>query len=66
MKDISYTFEPHVYNDCHVMLMMACEFKNIAILNLKDINYRCVLWNMAKTEAINMLGNFEFENKGVL
>ena len=66
MKDISDTFEPHVYNYCHDMLMMACEFKNIAILNLKGVNYRCVLWNMAKTEAINMLGNSEFENKGVL
>ena len=28
--------------------MMNYELKNIAILNVKGVDYRCVLWNMTK------------------
>ena len=28
--------------------MMAYELENIAILNVKAIDYRCALWNMTK------------------
>ena len=39
-KDIGYKFEPHV---CNEILTMACELEKIAILNVKDVEYRCVL-----------------------
>ena len=32
--------------------MLAYELKNIAILNVKGVDYRCVLWNMSKNDAI--------------
>ena len=46
--------------------MMAYEFKNIAILNVKGVDYRCVLCNMTKNDAINLLNNSWLDNKGVL
>ena len=36
---------------------MAYELKYIAILNLKGVDYRYVLWNMSKTDVINRLNN---------
>ena len=33
--------------------MMASGLENIAILNIKGVDYRCVLWNMTKNDAIN-------------
>ena len=36
--------------------MMAYELENIAILNIKRLDYRCVIWNMTKIDANN---NFE-------
>ena len=42
-KDIGYKFEPYVCNRCHNVSMMAYEFENIAILNVKG-----ALWNMTK------------------
>ena len=36
------------------------ELQNIAILSVKDVDYKCVLWGISKNEAINML------NKSVL
>ena len=65
-KDIGYKYEPYVYNGCHDLSMMAYELKNIAILNVKRVDYRCVLWNMTQNDAINLLNNSWLDNKGVL
>ena len=45
---------------------MAYELKNIAILNVKGVDYRCVLWNITKNDATNMLGSSKLDNKGTL
>ena len=42
-KDIVFKFEPHVCNKCHDELMTAYELKNIAILNVKCVDFRCIL-----------------------
>ena len=39
-KDIGYKFEPYVCNECHDISMMAYELENIAILNVKGVDYR--------------------------
>ena len=41
--------------------MMAYGLKNIAILNVKGVDYRCVLWNMTRNDAINRLNNSELD-----
>ena len=33
------------------LLIMAYKLKNIAILNVKGVDYRCVLWNVTKNDA---------------
>ena len=45
---------------------MAYELKNIAIQNVKGVDNRCVLWNMTKSDAVNLLNNSVLDNKGVL
>ena len=40
--------------------------KNIAILNVIGIDYRCVLRNMSKNDAINRLNNSKLDDKGTL
>ena len=63
-KDICYKFEPYVSNRCHDISMMVYELQNIAILNVKRVDYRCILWNMTKNDAINNLNNSELNDKG--
>ena len=46
------------------MSMMTYELENIAILNLKGVEYRCVLWNITRNDAINRLNIFELDDKG--
>ena len=41
--DVGFKFEPHVCNKCHV-LMTPYDFKKIAILNVKGVDFRCILW----------------------
>ena len=63
LKEIGHRFEPHVCNVYDNILMMVYGLKNIAILNVKDVDYRCVLWNMTRNDAINMLDNSKLDDK---
>ena len=51
-KDVGYKFEPHFWNKCHDVLMTAYELKSIAILNVKRVDYRCILCGISKNEAV--------------
>ena len=70
-KDLTFKFEPHVSNKCHDELIAAYELKNIAILNVKGVDFRCIFWGISRDEAVNGLNNSwnnsnVFEDKGVL
>ena len=62
-KDIGYKFESNVWNKCHDVLMTAYELKNIAIMNVKRVDYRCILWAVSKNDAINILNNSVLEDR---
>ena len=64
-KDIGFKFEPHVCSKCHYVLMTVYELKSIAILNVKSIDFRCILWGTSRNEAVNRLNNSVLEDKGV-
>ena len=63
-KDVG--FEPHVCSKCCNVLMTTYELKNIAILNVKGVDFRCILWGISRDEGVNRLNNSVLENKGVL
>ena len=42
-KDVGFKFEPHVCNKCHDVLMAVYELKNIATLNVKGVDFSCIL-----------------------
>ena len=45
---------------------MAYELENIAILNVKGVDYRCVLWDITKNDAINRRNSSKLDEKGTL
>ena len=65
-KDVEFRFEPHVCNNYHDILMTAYELKNIATLNVKGVDFRCILQGISRDEAVNRLNNSVLEDKGVL
>ena len=46
--------------------MAAYELKNIAILNVKAVDFRCILCGISRDEAVNRLNNSVLKDKGVL
>ena len=46
--------------------MTAYELKNIAIMNVKGVDFRCILWDISREEAVNRLNNSVLEDKGAL
>ena len=46
--------------------MTAFELKNIAILNVKVVDFRCILWGISRDEAVNRLNNSVLEDKDLL
>ena len=65
-KDVGFKSESHVCNGCHNVLMTAYELKSIAILNVKGIDIRCILWVISRNEGFRRLNNSVLENNGVL
>ena len=46
--------------------MTVYELKNIAILNVEGVDFRYILWDISRDEAVSMLNNSVLEDKGVL
>ena len=65
-KDVGFKFEPHVCNKCHNVLMTAYELKNIGILNVKDVDFGCILLGISRDKAVNRLNNSVLEDKSIL
>ena len=64
--DVGFKFEPHVCNKCSDLLMTGYELKNIAILNVTEVDFRCVLWGVSRNKAVNRLNHSVLKDKGVL
>ena len=59
--DKGFKFQPDVCNRCHDLLMMSVNLKDIAILNINNIDYRFIINGYGKSEAIDLT-----EGRGVL
>ena len=47
--------------------MMSMKLSNIAILKIKNANYRCIITGISKIEAIKLMQNIDLtEKSGIL
>ena len=46
--------------------MLTVNISDIAIITIKNIDYRCIIHNISKSEAINLLKNFVLEDRGYI
>ena len=65
-RDVGFKFDLHACNRCHDVLMTAYELKSIAVLNVKGVDFRCILWGISRDETVNRLNNSVLEGKDVL
>ena len=61
----SFKFQPNVCNRCHDLLMWSTNLSDIAILNIKGSDSRCIVGLISKNEAINLMQNADLTEKSV-
>ena len=59
----SFKFQPNVCHRSHGLLMMSMNLSDIAILNIKGSDYRCIISLISKNEAIKLMQNADLSKK---
>ena len=59
----SVKFQPNACNRCHDLIMMSLNLSDIAILNIKGSDYRCIISLISKKEVINLMQNADLTEK---
>ena len=59
----SFKFQPNVCNRCHDLLMMSMNLSDIAILNIKVFDYRCIISLISKYEAVKLMQKADLTEK---
>ena len=62
-KDIGFKYEPYLCNGCHDSIQKAMNFNDVAIVHIKGNAYRIHFWYMSKDDAINIMNNFNLNEK---
>ena len=53
-------FQDYVYNGCYDLTMLSVNVSDIAIITVKNVDCCCIIHNIGKFEAINLLKNSVF------
>ena len=61
-----FKFQDSVSNGCHDLTMSSFNISNIANMTLKNVEYCCIINNIRKSEASNLLKNFVLESHGYI
>ena len=57
-------FQDSIRNFCHDLTMFSLNMRDIAIITVQNVDYRCIIYNISKSEAINLLKNSALEDRG--
>ena len=52
-----FEFQYSVCNGCHDLSILCLNISDIATITVKNVDYRCIIHNISKSEAINLLEN---------
>ena len=59
----SFKFQANVCHRCHDLLMMSMNLSDIAILNIKGSDYRCIISLISKNRTIKLMENVDLTKK---
>ena len=58
-----FKFQPNVCNRSHDFIMISMNLSDIAIVNIKNFDYRCITSLVIRNEAINLIRNADSTEK---
>ena len=59
-----FKFQYSVCSGCHDLSMVYLNISDIAIITVKNVDYRCIMYNISKSEAIDLLETSMLEDRG--
>ena len=59
----SFKFQPNVCNKYNDLLMMSININYIAILNIKDSDFSCIISLISKNEPLKLMQNLDLTEK---
>ena len=64
--DHGFKFQDSLCNGCHDLTMLSVNISDTAIITVKSVDYCCIIHNISKSEAINLLENPVLEDRGYI
>ena len=61
-----FKFQDYLCNGCHDLRILSDNITNITIITVKNVDYCCIIHNVSKSEAINLLKKSVLESRGFL
>ena len=61
-----FKFQDYITNGCHDLTILSVNINDNAIITVKNVDYRCIIHNIRKSEATNLLKNSVLENRGYI
>ena len=55
--DKGFKYEPYLCNGCHDLMQKAMNFNDVAIVSIKENEYRIHFWYMSKDDAVKLMKN---------
>ena len=60
-----FKFQDSLCNDFNDLTMISINVRDIAIITIKNVDYCCIVHNISKSEAINVLKNSMLGDVGI-
>ena len=61
-----FKFQDSVCNGFHDLTMLSDNISDITIITVKNVDYRCIIHKIIKSEAINLIESAVLENRGYI
>ena len=58
-----FNFQDFVCNGCHDLAMLSVIISDIAVITFKNVDHRCIIHNISKSEIINLFKNSILEDR---
>ena len=58
-----FKFQDTKSNGCHDLMILGLNISNIAITTVKNVDCRCVIHDISKSEAVDLLKSFALDDR---
>ena len=59
-------FQDSVSNGCYDLTMLCLNISHIAFITVKGVDYRCIIHDISKSEAIHLSENSVLDDRGYI